>query len=323
MWHAHNYYPEFLWRNGEKVQLRNVVTRLENHRKEGQRELTGLAAEKVDYTQDLTTEEALRYIDEKKAEPFFLFLCYTIPHANNEAPKLGEHGLEVPSYGIYAGKEWPEAEIGKAAMITLLDTYIGQILAKLKLLDLDENTLVLFTSDNGPHKEGGSDPRFFKSSGPLLGHKRDLYEGGIRVPLIARWPGRIAAGSRSDHVSAFWDILPTMAELAGGPALSDVDGISMLPAILGRQQTAQHEYLYWEFHEGSSKQAVRLGDWKAVRNAPSKPVELYNLATDIGEKTNVADRYPDIASRARDLFETARTDAEAWPLKDKQDTIAF
>jgi arylsulfatase A-like enzyme len=316
MWHAHNFYPDFLWENGKKVPLRNVVQHPEKHYKRGQEPLVGLATEKVDYSHDLFSQAALEFIEEQD-RPFFLYVPYTIPHANNEAGQFGEHGMEVPDYGIYADEDWPEPEKGKAAMISRLDGDVGRILAKLRQLGIDENTLVMFSSDNGPHKEGGVNPDFFDSNGPLKGTKRDLYEGGIRVPTIARWPGKVEAGSECDHISAFWDVLPTFAELAGAQKPAGIDGISFAPALLGKPQK-KHEYLYWEFHEGSSKQAVRMGDFKAVRRVPSRPVELYNLKSDIGEDNNIASKHPDIVAKARNLFEASRTDADVWPLKDRR-----
>jgi arylsulfatase A-like enzyme len=180
----------------------------------------------------------------------------------------------------------------------------------------------MFSSDNGPHKEGGVKPDFFDSNGPLRGIKRDLYEGGIRVPMIARWPGKIRPHSQCGHISAFWDILPTFAELAGVQKPKDIDGISFVPALLGKPQ-AEHEYLYWEFHEGSSKQAVRIGNWKAVRLAPSRPIELYNLMSDIGEENNIADRYPNIIKKAERILNEVRTETDIWPLKDKAGTMPF
>lgn len=321
MWHAHNYYPDFLWQSGEKVPLRNVVQHPAKHYKQDQEGLVGLASKKVDYSHDLFSEAALTFI-ERRNGPFFLYIPYTIPHANNEAGQFGEHGMEVPDYGIYKDKDWPEPEKGKAAMISRMDRDIGRIVAKLKETGLDEKTLVMFSSDNGPHKEGGIKPDFFSSSGPLRGIKRDLYEGGIRVPMIARWPGRIKAGGQCHHVSAFWDILPTFAELAGARAPAGIDGISMAPALLGKPQK-QHEFLYWEFHEGNSKQAVRMGDWKAVCVAPSRPIELYDLKSDIGERNNVANAHPEIVAQAKGIFATVRTDADLWPLNDKAGTMPF
>jgi arylsulfatase A-like enzyme len=321
MWHAHNYYPDFLWRNREKVPLRNVVQHPAKHSKKDQEPLVGLAREKRDYAPDLFTQEALDYLGRQKG-PFLLFLPYTIPHANNEAPSFGAHGLEVPDYGPYQNRDWPDPEKGKAAMITRLDRDLGRLFAALKERGLDENTLVLFTSDNGPHKEGGIDPNFFDSNGPLQGIKRDLYEGGIRVPLLARWPGRIKPGTVSDHIGAFWDFLPTFADLAGVEPPPDTDGISLLPALLGQPQQA-HEFLYWEFHEGSSKQAVRLGRWKAVRVAPSRPLELYDLESDISEQHNVANSHPEIIAQVEKILAAVRTDADVWPLNDKKGTMPF
>jgi len=188
--HAHNYYPDFLWKNEEKIPLKgNKLTRPA----EGG---WGVAAEKVTYSHDLFAGEALNFVEKNKARPFFLYLALTIPHANNEA---GKKGMEVPDFGDYADKDWPEAQKGHAAMITRMDGDIGRLIAKLKALGIDNDTFVFFSSDNGPHKEGGADPAFFKSSGPLRGYKRALYEGGIRVPTIARWPGKIKAGTTSAH----------------------------------------------------------------------------------------------------------------------------
>jgi len=321
MWHAHNYYPDFLWKNGEKMSLKNIVRHPEKHYKENQEDLVGLASEKVDYSHDLFSDAALEFIEQQK-QPFFLFLPYTIPHANNEAKQFGAHGMEVPDYGIYRDKDWPEPEKGKAAMISRLDRDIGRIFDRLNALGIDQQTLVMFSSDNGPHKEGGVKPDFFDSNGPLKGIKRDLYEGGIRVPTIARWPGRIEAGSQCEHISAFWDVLPTFAELAGAPAPEGIDGISMVPALMGQSQK-QHEFLYWEFHEGSSKQAVRMGDWKAVRLAPSRAIELYNLKSDIGERNNIAEAHPDIVAKAKEILDEVRTDADIWPLTDKVGKMPF
>ncbi len=315
MWHAHNYYPDFLWRNGEKIPLRNVVQHPTQHYKEGQQTLVGLASEKLDYSHDLFTAEALEFIGTEKS-PFFLFLSYTIPHANNEAPRFGAHGLEVPDYGRYADEDWPEPEKGKAAMISRLDRDIGRILDRLRELDIDNDTLVIFTSDNGPHREGGIDPDFFDSNGPLRGIKRDLYEGGIRVPMLARWSGRVQPGTICDHISAFWDLLPTFAELAGAEVPTEIDGISIAPTLLQKDQP-QHRYLYWEFHEGNSKQAIRMGRWKAVRLAPSAPIELYDLETDLGERHDVADAHPKVIATVKEILGRVRTDEQRWPLNDR------
>ncbi len=306
--HAHNYYPEFLYRNDQRVPLANKVA---GDRDDG----AGVATEKVEYSHDLIADEALQFIERNRQMPFFLYLALTIPHANNEA---GRAGMEVPSYGPYADEDWPEPQKGHAAMITRMDGDVGRLLDKLEELGIDADTLVLFSSDNGPHAEGGADPAFFHSSGPLRGMKRDLYEGGIRVPLIARWPGRIAAGSGTDHVCAFWDLLPTCCDLAGAIPPDDADGFSFLPTLLGKPvYQRKHRYLYWEFHEQGKKQAVRMGFWKGVRlnvaADPDGPIELYDLRTDLGETTNVADENPEIVAQMVALMKAAHKPSETWP----------
>jgi arylsulfatase A-like enzyme len=316
MVHAHNYYPEFLWRNERKVKLRNVVEYTKRGYAKG---VGGVSTNKLDYSHDFFTKEALEFVEKTKDRPFLLYLPYTIPHANNQA---GRKGMEVPDYGIYRDKDWPEPQKGHAAMITRMDRDIGKLLAKLKELGIDRNTLVMFSSDNGPHKESGADPDFFDSNGPLQGIKRDLYEGGIRVPLIARWPGKIKPGSVTDHVSAFWDFLPTCTELAGLTSLERIDGISILPTLMGQpEKQKKHEFLYWEFHERGGKQAVRMGDFKAVRlkvhKNPDGPLELYNLKDDIGEEHNIAAQYPDVIAKIEAYLKTARTDSQKWPLRKK------
>ena len=311
--HAHNYYPEYLWRNEEKYGLKNEVNHVIGGR---DRTPGGVASRRVEYSHDLFAAEALNFVERNKDKPFFLYLPFTIPHANNEA---GKKGMEVPSFGQYADKDWPEPQKGHAAMITRMDGDIGKLMALLKRLDIDKNTIIMFSSDNGPHKEGGADPAFFKASGPLRGYKRALYEGGIRAPMIARWPGKIKAGSKTDHISAFWDFLPTCCELAGSDIPNDIDGISMVPTLLGRQrQQIKHEALYWEFHEQGKKQAVRMGDWKGVRlnvaKNPDGPIELYNLKNDIGEKNNVADRHPETVAKIEKLMKSSRTPSEHWKM---------
>jgi arylsulfatase A-like enzyme len=190
-------------------------------------------------------------------------------------------------------------------------------MAKLKTLGLDADTIVMFSSDNGPHKEGGADPAFFNSSGPLRDYKRALYEGGIRVPMIARWPGKIKAGSLNDHISAFWDFLPTCCELAGIDSPEAIDGISMLPTLMNRKQK-EHECLYWEFHEQGKKKAVRMGDWKGVKlniaKNPDGPIELYNLRNDIAEQHNVTEQHPDIVEKIEKYMKSERTPSEHWQM---------
>lgn len=306
--HAHNYYPDFLWRNETKVPLPNEVRPANPP--------GGVATKRVEYSHDLFTQEALGFVEWHRSEPFFLHLAYTIPHANNENKP---NGMEVPSYGPYEQEDWPLPDKGRAAMITRLDADIGRLFEKLRALRLDEKTIVFFSSDNGPHKEGGSDPAFFKSSGPFRGYKRALYEGGIRVPLIARWPGRIRARTRTDHVCAFWDFLPTCCDLAGVNPPADIDGLSILPTLLGKpQQQKQHPYLYWEFHEEGKKQAVRMGDWKGVRlnvaQNPDGPIELYDLKTDPGESADVAADHADIVAEIVRIMKTAHTESPPWTL---------
>jgi arylsulfatase A-like enzyme len=223
--------------------------------------------------------------------------------------------MEVPSDAPYSDQPWPAVEKNKAAMITRLDDYVGQLLDKLKELKIEASTLIMFCSDNGPHKEGGVDPQFFQSSGPLRGIKRDLYEGGIRVPLIVRWPGKVKAGTVNDQPWAFWDFLPTAAEAASAPIPPGLDGISMLPALLEKGQTNSHDFLYWEFHERGFQQAVRMGDWKAVRPQAGAPLELYNLSTDLGEKQNAAGQNPKIVDRIEGYLKGVRTNSEQWPIK--------
>jgi arylsulfatase A-like enzyme len=300
--HAHNYYPDYLWRNEQKVPLPNIVK-------------NNVASKRVVYSADLFTREALAFLDRHQRERFFLYLPFTLPHANNEA---GQQGMEVPSDAPYSDQPWPQPQRNHAAMITYLDAQIGQVLARLAELKLEENTIVFFTSDNGPHREGGADPEFFHSSGPLRGFKRALYEGGIRVPMIVRYPGKIAPGTVSSQVWAFWDLLPTLAELAGAAAPVGLDGISMVPATLGEKVAGRkqqdHAYLYWEFPERGFGQAVRIGRWKAIRQKPGAPLELYDLASDLSEQHDIAQAHPEILARVETILGSARTDSPHWPV---------
>ncbi|HVY70592.1 MAG TPA: arylsulfatase, partial [Verrucomicrobiae bacterium] len=295
---AHNYYPETLWRNSQRFAFPGNM----NH-------------QKSDYSHNWFTRAATNFIETYYDKPLFLYLAYTIPHANNELGQVTKNGMEVPSDAPYTNEPWPQTEKNKAAMITLMDRDIGRIVEVLQARKLERDTLVIFTSDNGPHKEGGANPAFFKSAGPLRGIKRDLYEGGIRVPFIAWWPGHIKPGSVSDSVGAFWDFLPTAAELAKAKPPEQTDGISLVPVLLGEEPKQRHDFLYWEFHENGSKQAVRMGDWKAVRLEPGKPLELYNLKNDASETNNIAASQPAIVARIEGYLKTARTESETWPLK--------
>lgn len=311
--HAHDYYTDYLWRYDPPTDTKpgydDRVTISENQ-----------GGQKALYIDDLFASSALNFVRINKPDapnnyrPFFLYLAYTIPHANNEEGQRTGDGMQVPGDSPYSDEPWPAVEKHKASMITRLDRYVGQLMDKLKELKIDDNTIVCFSSDNGPHKEGGVDPKFFQSAGPLRGIKRDLYEGGIRVPLIVRWPLKIKPGTTNNQAWAFWDILPTVAEIAREGLPTKLDGVSMLPALLGQSQTNRHEYLYWEFHERGFQQAVRLGDWKAVRLQADAPLELYNLSTDPGEKQNVARQNPEVVARIETYLKTARTESAQWPI---------
>jgi arylsulfatase A-like enzyme len=301
--HAHNYYPDYLWRNGQKIAVPGNVVK------------DGVASTRGPYSQDLFTREALTFIERNRTHRFFLYLAYTIPHANNERGRVEGNGMEVPDDAPYSQENWPQPQKNYAAMVTRLDADVGRLLQRLKELGLDEKTIVFFSSDNGPHKEGGADPMFFHSAGPLQGHKRDLTEGGIRVPLIVRWPGIVRSGAVTNQVGAFWDFLPTAAELAGVACPGDTDGLSLVPTLRGRGDQMQHEFLYWEFHERGSKQAVRYGDWKAIRPITGGPLELYDLHADPAEMKNVAAAHPEVVSRIEAYLKTARTASPQWPLQ--------
>lgn len=313
--HAHNYYPEFLWRNETKSPLRNEVER-------AQRSYGGFtggwATKKVDYSHDLIAEEALAFIKQEAARPdrpFFLYLALTIPHANNEGTRGTGNGQEVPDFGPYADKDWSDADKGQAAMITRMDGDVGRILDTLDELGIGKDTVVMFSSDNGPHDEGGHDTERFDPGGPLRGMKRDLYEGGIRVPFIVRWPGTTPAGTTSDFIGYFGDLMATAAELAGTECPPETDSISIVPTITGHPENqTQHEYLYWEFYERGGKRAVRQNQWKAVRlpwNAKAS-TELYDLSVDLGESNNIADQHPDVVKRMNSLMQQAHTEHPNW-----------
>jgi arylsulfatase A-like enzyme len=305
--HAHNYYPAFLMRDEQRVPLRNVVPGPGDFGK-------GVASDKVDYSHDLLAEEALAFLDRNKGRPFFLYLAFTIPHANNEA---GKRGMEVPDYGEYRDTDWPDPQKGHAAMITRMDRDVGRVLERLKRHGLDEKTVVFFSSDNGPHREGGNDPTFNHSSGPLRGIKRDLYEGGIRVPLIVRWPGHVRAGATSDFVGAFWDVLPTLAELAGAAdkVPAGLDGISFVPTLLGQNgKQKQHEALFWVFYERGGARALRMGKWKAVEQPLGKPIQLFDLDTDLGERTDLAAAHPDVVAEMTRRIAASYVPSARWKL---------
>lgn len=313
--HAHSHYPRYLWRNGGKEMLEG-----------NDRTLTG-----KQYSQDLFIKEACQFIRANKDRPFFLYMPFIIPHLSIQVPEqtLNEYKGRIPEapYTHRGYLQHPFPRAGYAAMITHMDRGIGQIMKLVTELGLDEDTLVMFSSDNGPtyNRLGGSDSDFFASAGPLRGLKGSLYEGGIRVPMVARWPGRIKPGTVTDHVSAFWDVLPTLCDVAGAPKPKDIDGISFAPTLLGRREQKAHEYLYWEFPAYGGQQVVRLGNWKGVRQGMQKgnmKIELYDLAKDVGEKTDVAAEHPKIVGRIRKIMREARVPSKLFRFKalDEQGT---
>lgn len=306
---GHHYYPHHVWSNQDSM----VLT-------------ANAGKQKGLYAPNLIHEKTLEFIQKNKENPFFLYVASIIPHAELAAPEeilkkyRGQYLPEKEFKGVDDGPEYrngpyesqTESHAAFAAMVSILDNQVGEIMDKVKELGLAENTLIVFTSDNGPHQEGGADPDYFDSNGELKGYKRDLYEGGIRVPMIANWPSKIKPKTQTDHVSAFWDIFPTFGNLIGADLPQDLDGISFLPTLVGNaQEQKNHEYLYWEFHEKGGRQAVRMGDWKAVKynvlDDPYAPIELYNLKKDIGEQNDVALNHPDIILKMETIFNEART----------------
>ncbi len=310
--HAHNHYPRYLWRNRQKEPQPG-----------NDRTLRGET-----YSQDRFREVALEFIDAHADRPFFLYLPFAVPHLSIQVPDedLKQYTDTIPeeAYEHKGYLEHPTPRAGYAAMVSHMDRDIGAILARLDELNLRDNTLVLFTSDNGPtfDRLGGSDSQFFNSAAGLRGLKGSLYEGGIRVPLIVRWPGKVPAGAVSDMLAAFWDMLPTLAEAAGAETPAGIDGISFLPQLRGERQPRQHDYLYWEFPGYGGQQALRMGDWKVVRQNLNRPrmkeagkFELYNLATDPGESQDVADEHPEVLAQAKRRMQEARAASPLFPIR--------
>ena len=321
---AHFYWPEWLDRNdGERVPLPgNQVRRPDVPASARVPEGAGWPVARGTYSHDAIADSALAFITDHRDRPFFLYVPLTLPHAELQAPDsavrayLDAEGKSVFPETPYAGARYSPQAMPRAtyaAMVSILDRDVGRILDRLRALGLAEHTIVLFTSDNGPHREGGHDPDFFDGNGPLRGIKRDLYEGGVRVPMLAWAPGRVPAARTSDHVWGMWDILPTIAALAGAPAPRDVDGLVMTRALTGRGTPPRHAYVYWEFYEQGSAQAVRLGRWKAVRKPMlTGPVELYDLQADPGERRDVAAAHPDVVRRAERAMREAHRPSELW-----------
>jgi len=307
--HAHRQFTDHLYRNAEPV---------------------AVDVEK-DYVNDLFTREATAFIEHADPRPFFLYLNYTVPHAELRVPEDSLQPLrgrfpETPYVNAAADarptgpddrslgyRSQPAPKAAFAAMIVRMDRDIGRLNDLVRSRGLDRTTLFMFVSDNGPHQEGGATPVFFKSSGGLRGIKRDLYEGGIRVPMIASWPGTIPPGRVSAQPWAHWDMFPTLAELASVPVPGGLDGLSMVRALRGQPQPA-HEFLYWEFHERGFQQAVRMGRWKAVRPSKDATLEIYDLQTDPAERVNVASGHPEVVAQIEAYLRTARTDSAQWPI---------
>ncbi len=324
--HAHSFYPTYLWRNQGRIKLNNHPFKAHQRLpKDADPNDPASYARYIgkDYAPDRMIKEALRFIRDHQQEPFFLYFPTTVPHLAIQVPEdsLNEYKGKWPDPPYPGGKGYlphPSPRAGYAAMVTRMDRDIGRIFALLKKLKLDDNTLVIFSSDNGPtyNRLGGSDSEFFQSAGPFSGLKGSVYEGGIRVPMIARWPGKIEAGQVSEHLSAFWDVLPTLAEVAGAKTSAGLDGISFLPELLNKGSQPQHEFLLWEFHGYGGQQAVRLGDWKGIRlncrKKPDGPIKLYNLKSDIGEKHDVAGEHPAVVARMEQLMKSEHWDSSLW-----------
>ena len=309
---AHNYYPEYLIRNGEREYLDNVVEYLDtSHWTAG---LGSRSSVRKEYSHDLMTREAMTFIETNADSSFFLYLPYTIPHNNGEQPR--EEQFEVPEQGAYADRDWTKPEKDYAAMVTRLDRDIGRIRRQLDSLGIAENTVLIFTSDNGPINRDYV--ARFNSNGDLRGGKRDLYEGGIRVPLLVVWPGTISPGRESEVVSDFSDWMPTLASIGDyGGVLPQHDGIDLTPTFVGTGEQELREYLYWEFYEKGGKVAVLREPWKAVRlnteADPGAPLELYDLSTDESETTDVAAGHPEIIEQMEAIMREAHGPSALYP----------
>ncbi|ASZ13839.1 arylsulfatase [Chitinophaga pendula] len=312
---SHRYYPTHLWSNDQRIDLPGNDL-----------------AHKVVYAPEWIQEKTLDFITVNKDRPFFLFVPSVLPHAELQGPddeyyKQYEHSFEEHPYkgndygpnaaiAGYASVAKPRATY--AAMVARLDAHVGQILAKLDQLGLTQKTIVIFSSDNGAHREGGADPAFFNSAGNLRGFKRDLYEGGIKTPFIVKWPGTVKPGSRTNFIGAFWDLMPTLVAIAHAPKPRHTDGISFLPTLTGKGKQTQHPYLYWEFHEDGGRQAVRMGRWKGVKQKvtadTNAPLELYDLEKDPREQHDIAAQHPDVVRQLNNYISQAHNESPIFPL---------
>ncbi|MDA3821348.1 MAG: arylsulfatase [Bacteroidales bacterium] len=326
MYHAHNFFPEYLYENGEQVPLNNKTILIDGVNPWADKpEGAGVAEVRNEYVHDLFDARALDFIENNKDQKFFLYLAYNVPHANNEGESYLNDGMEVDDYYEFKDEDWPIQEQGFAAMIRNLDNSMGMIRAKLEDLNIDKNTLVLFCSDNGPHQEGGHVMEFFNSNGELRGKKVDFYDGGIKTPFIAYWPETIEPDTKSDQIFAFWDFLPTFSDIVGGEDIEGTDGISFLPVLLGEEECEKHEYLYWELfdwhyvRDGGATQAIIKYPWKAIKKDVSSKIrettlELYNLVDDPAEAKNVVSEYPEVVEEMNELFVSARTEFSITPM---------
>jgi arylsulfatase A len=311
---AHHYYPNYLWDNENKVML------TENE-----------GSENGQYAPDLIHQKALPFIEKHQKESFFLYYASPLPHAELVAPKVymdkfvGKYDPEkvykakANSEGLKKGEyaTQPQSHAAFVAMVNLLDDQVGEIVAKIKELGLEDNTIIIFTSDNGPHQEGGADPDYFNSNGLLRGYKRDLYEGGIRVPMIVKWKGKIKEESKTDHISAFWDVMPTLAELIDAQITTAIDGLSFLPTLFDKKKQKQHNYLYWEFHELNGRQAIRQGKWKLIKYNVHKnsSYQLYNIEKDISETNDLATVMPEKVAALSKILQSSRTESDVFKFK--------
>jgi arylsulfatase len=331
---AHQLYPKHLWKNEEKIWLDNDIV-APTTKLDSTADIMDLKSYKKysqkDYAPALMQTQVLNFIEENKDQPFFMYYASPLPHLPLQVPqkyvdkyidKLGDEAPYIGNRGYFPNR-YPNATY--AGMITYLDDQVGELVTKLKELGIYENTLIIFTSDNGPSYTGGMDPDIFNSAGPFLnGYGRGkgfTYEGGIRVPMIASWPKQIKAGSSSDHISAFWDVLPTLGELASTEVPEDIDGISFLPTLKSKQQNKVHEFLYWEFPAYQGQQAVRMGKWKGIRKDIFKgnmSIELYDLENDLAESNNVANQHPEVVERIETIMKEEHTVPEIDRFKIKE-----